>query len=133
MKNNRSGQAPHTVKENGHQRYYRFYPIINGKDQGVGLFHVLGDSDIPAAKQKALLRRFDEHLPFPQFYEEHPHVRTEAYFTEAGMLFFEKDIEKLINQIERHSIFDVEKKVLSDINVTSIVYQDKYQILVRCG
>ena len=49
------------------------------------------------------------------------------------MEFFKKDIEKLISQIERHSIFEVEKKTLSDINVASIVYQDEYQILVRCG
>lgn len=132
MKGNRSGQAPYTAKEDGHQRYYRFYPVVDGEDQGVGLFHVLGDSDIPVTKQEALLRRFDEHLPFPQFYVEHPDVRTEAYFTEAGMEFFEKDIEKLISQIEGHSIFEVETKVLSDIDVASIVYQDEYQILVRC-
>jgi hypothetical protein len=133
MKDSGNGQAPHTAKEDGCLRYYRFYPVVDGEDQGVGLFHVLSDSGIPVAKQKALLRRFDEHLPFPQFYEEHPDVRTEAYFTEAGMEFFKKDIEKLISQIERHSIFEVEKKTLSDINVASIVYQDEYQILVRCG
>lgn len=132
MKGSGSGQVPHTVKEDGYQRYYRFYPVIDGEYQGVGLFLALGDSDIPVAKQEALLRRFDEHLPFPQFYEEHPDVRTEAYFTEAGMEFFKKDIEKLISQIEGHSIFEVEKKVLSDIDGVSIAYQDKYQILVRC-
>lgn len=93
---------------------------------------MLSDSGIPAVKQKAFLKRFDEHLPFPRFYEEHPDVRTEEYFSGAGMEFFKKDIEKLISQIERHSIFEVEKKVLSDIDVASIVYQDKYQILVRC-
>lgn len=132
MIGNGNGQVPYIAKEAEHTRYYRFYPVVDEEDQGVGLFHVIGDSDIPAAKQKALLRRFDEHLPFPRFYEEHPDVRTEAYFTEVGMEFFEKDIEKLISQIEEHSIFKVEKKVLSDIDGISIVYRDEYQILVRC-
>ena len=66
MKDSGNGQAPHTAKEDGCLRYYRFYPVVDGEDQGVGLFHVLSDSGIPVAKQKALLRRFDEHLPFPQ-------------------------------------------------------------------
>ena len=54
MKDSGNGQAPHTAKEDGCLRYYRFYPVVDGEDQGVGLFHVLSDSGIPVAKHKAL-------------------------------------------------------------------------------
>lgn len=119
-------------KAAGIQQYFRFSPVVDGEDQGIGLFHVVDDLDIPAARKAALLKKFDEHLPFPPYDGMKPGTRTEAYFTEKGMEFFGPDIKKLIHQIEGHSIFKVRTKILSDTDGPQIIYRDEYQVLVLC-
>lgn len=110
--------------------YTRYEIKTNNKTIGLftGLYCTLDEKTADE-----LIEPFNNYLIIPDFYYlkgKNGKKNIYAYFTEAGLLRFSKEIEKILEVIKDHGIEIITKKQ-NKVGTARLIYEDKYQVLIK--
>lgn len=79
-------------------KFYRYELLFDGENQGVGFLVGLPDTGLSETEVCDLRDHFDNELPVPNLFLDHP-VRTKSYFTEAGNMIFLPSIHRIMQAL----------------------------------
>lgn len=112
--------------------YYR-YEIVDNLGKSYGLFTGLSIIGLEENHICEITEEFEKYLPIPMFYwnkGKNGKKDVFAYFTEYGKDRFRKCIENIIKIVENNG-FTVIIKEQTNVGSRRLVYEDKYQVLIK--
>ena len=105
--------------------FYRYELLFDGENQDVGFLVGLPDTGLSEAEVCDLTAHFDNELPIPDLFLNHP-VHTKSYFTEAGNMIFLPSIHRIMQALPEP--WSVCRIVVPEVK-SKILYRDYFQII----
>ncbi|MDE5830336.1 MAG: hypothetical protein K2H53_01190, partial [Clostridia bacterium] len=107
--------------------YIRYELYIDDEAQDVGIFQGICELDLDDDTSDAYVQPFDDLLEIPTCVCIGQ--QTSSWFTEEGEKQFLDAINRIVNLYDESGLFEVHR--LTCDTLEDIVYQDKYQVLVK--